>query len=71
MSGQLGRGECVLHMEGAVLGKVARGARGWRLTCTHRRESKGSPDRIRAASLQKEPTKKGELKREPNPRLYV
>ena len=47
----------MVAVKGGVLGKIARGARGWRLTRTHRRESKGSPDRIRAASLQKEPTK--------------
>ena len=71
MSGQLGRGECVLHMEGPMLGKMARGARAWRLTCTHRRERRVAPDKTRAASLQKEPTKKGELKREPNPPLLA
>ena len=44
-------------MEGPMLGKMARGARAWRLTCTHRRERRVAPDKTRAVSLQKEPTK--------------
>ena len=39
-----------------MLGKMAYGARAWRLTCTHRRERRVAPDRTRAAALQKEPS---------------
>ena len=50
-----------MHMEGPMLGKMAYGARAWRLTCTHRRERRVAPDRTRAASLQKEPTRRAHL----------